>query len=147
MPRNWAAEGRVNAKAFSLLILREKCAKGIANGAFWAPCAIVLLLGVVRSRVNCVNNWTADTRVTDLGGKVVLCLESFGHGRAEEGEQEIVQDRFKENQGVRAIDRAPQAQGRRCRRSATIPVRGQEQGGAIRKGEVDRKRPARERAD
>ena len=110
---------------------------------------IILFLEALNSRANCVDNRAIDPGVVDLRRqRIVLCLESLGHGGAKEGEQEIVQDRFEENQGVRQIVPVPQAQSRRQRsRLAAVPVRGEEQGRAVRKGEVgqERKRAALQR--
>jgi hypothetical protein len=108
-----------------------------------------LFLEALSLRVDSVDNRATGAGVKDLRrGRSVLCLESLGHGGAKEGEQEIVQDRFEENQGVRQIVPVPQAQSRRQRsRLAAVPVRGEEQGRAVRKGEVgqERKRAALQR--
>ncbi len=107
---------------------------------------MILLLEALSARANCVDNRAIDAGVTDWRRqRVVLCLESLGHGGAKEGEQEIVQDRFEEDQGVRRIIPVPQAQSRRQRiRRPTVPVCGQEQGRSVCEGEVgqERKRSA-----
>ena len=106
----------------------------------------MLLLDALSSRANGVDNRAIDAGVADWRRRrVVLCLESLGHGGAKEGEQEIVQDRFEENQGVRRIVPVPQTRSRRRRiRRAAVAVGGQEQGRTVGKGEVgqERKRAA-----
>ncbi len=76
--------------------------------------------------------------MTGLRGKLILLrLECMGHGGAKEGEQEIVQDRFEEEQDRCQIEPVSQTQScRRFFRRAAVAIRSQEQSCARREGEV-----------
>jgi hypothetical protein len=81
-----------------------------------------------------------------FAGRESSCVESLGHGGAKEGEQEVVPDRCKEEQGARPIESVPQTQACPLRR-APVAIPREEQGGEVRKGEVGKERncAARER--
>jgi len=108
---------------------------------FSSPARVCFVPDALSLKAKCGENQAIDAGATERRPRVVVRLESLGHGGAQKGDQESVQDRFEEGQGVRRIDRVPQTQDRRPLPGlAAVTVRGQEQSRAVGEGEVGQER-------